>query len=216
MELLLPVALALFPNMLPSTFTDSFKEVSSTRGRAQRGGADAEPSRRRMRRSASFSKSASRWLNSCKRRSARVASRAPTRSRNPRRSRSSSARWRRPALQRFDVATRADFASCLCSRFDLLAKLPLRMKLFRSPGFLRMTSRSTTCPDLNSSPCAGSFQVIKLKSSAPQLKPTLQLHEHQRLWYRQLSPLHDPLPYEEDPRGRQGLSLHPLYRFISN
>lgn len=28
MELLLPVALKLFPNMLPSTFTDSFKEVS--------------------------------------------------------------------------------------------------------------------------------------------------------------------------------------------
>lgn len=29
MELLLPVALKLFPNMLPSTFTDTFKEVSS-------------------------------------------------------------------------------------------------------------------------------------------------------------------------------------------
>ena len=28
MELLLPVALKLFPNMLPSTFTDKFKEVS--------------------------------------------------------------------------------------------------------------------------------------------------------------------------------------------
>lgn len=28
MELLLPVALTLFPNMLPSTFTDKFKEVS--------------------------------------------------------------------------------------------------------------------------------------------------------------------------------------------
>ena len=27
MELLLPVALALFPNMLPSTFTDKYKEV---------------------------------------------------------------------------------------------------------------------------------------------------------------------------------------------
>lgn len=28
MELLLPVALKLFPNMLPSTFADSFKEVN--------------------------------------------------------------------------------------------------------------------------------------------------------------------------------------------
>lgn len=30
MELLLPVALKLFPNMLPSTFTDKFKEVRTT------------------------------------------------------------------------------------------------------------------------------------------------------------------------------------------
>ena len=30
MELLLPVALKLFPNMLPSTFADKFKEVRSS------------------------------------------------------------------------------------------------------------------------------------------------------------------------------------------
>lgn len=37
MELLLPVALKLFPNMLPSTFTDSFKEVRARGPRASVG-----------------------------------------------------------------------------------------------------------------------------------------------------------------------------------
>ena len=88
MELLLPVALKLFPNMLPSTFTDTFKEVRPV---LVARGARLTP-QRRMRRSASSSRSDSRWPNSCKRRSARLVSRVPTRSRRARISRSSSAR----------------------------------------------------------------------------------------------------------------------------
>lgn len=185
MELLLPVALKLFPNMLPSTFTDKFKEVSRGAVGRSEAGADRERARfsvNRTRRSASCSRFASRWPSSSRRRFARVVSRVQTRSRKAKTSRSSSARFVFFAFSR--TASRGTDESCAAyDRSGVRVRALLQMKLSTSPSCLRTTSRSTTCPDHNSSPCAGTIFPPFARTTIAEAH-RFQLYEHQRFWNR--------------------------------